>query len=231
MPTTTHPYLVTLARDHTLKVHRSTCKKALANTAATATDQFETTLGDKTTTPATCCNPKPPKTSHEQTPPPAAPEPPAATYDPHPGRRGELATEEAKAKRAARRAGQPLPATPNLDKVEQEYADGIDAAKRRELVAEYENRHGTGKRRPKLDVRVRFTRGTDPEQLEPMPDSQNKLASVAYYHTRNIVDGAPRISTDALRKILADAGVPEPEAAPWGPVTLANGVVLAAVAL
>lgn len=236
MTTQTMPYLVTLARDHTLKVHRSTCRKALANANAIATDQFDHSMPSASggrrlvATPATCCKPRPLPGSTTATTEPETPQ-----YEPHPGRRAQLALEESKALRAAKRAGEPLPATPNLDKVNAEYASGIDAAAREQLVAEYEAKHGggdgTSKRRAKVDVAVRFVRGTDPDDLKPMPDSQNKLASVAYYHTRDVEPGVDRITTAALRTILANEGVDEPEAEPWGPITLPNGVVLAAVAL
>lgn len=228
---TDHPYLVTLARGHTLKLHRSTCKKALANPNATPTSDYEASLPASSgsarlvASPASCCKPR-------RIDPPAEPEP---AYDPHPGRRAQLAMDEGRAYRKAKREGKPLPPTPNRDQVALEYEQGIDAAAREQLVAEYEAKHGTtstgGSRRSKVDVAVRFMRGPSGDELKPMPDSQNKLASVAYYHTAEVEPGEPRISTAALRTILANEGVDEPEAAPWGPVTLSNGVVLAAVAL
>lgn len=157
MTTPTHQYLVTLARDHTLKLHRSTCKKALANPAATPTDNFHTELGGNKATPATCCKPR------FVLIPETLPEP--------------------KPKRHA------------------------------------------------VEVKVRFHRGPDADHLRPMTDSQNKVASLAYYHTAGINDGEPRIPTEQLRMLLAAAGVDDPEGVPWGPVTLPNGVVLKAVAL
>ena len=157
MTTPTHQYLVTLARDHTLKLHRSTCKKALANPAATPTDNFHTELGGKKATPATCCKPR------FVLIPETLPEPKA----------------------------------------------------KREAVA----------------VLVRFHRGKDVENLRPMTDSQNKVASLAYYHTAGINGDEPRIPTEQLRQILHDAGVANIEGEPWGPVTLPNGVVLQATAL
>lgn len=236
MTTTTQaaPYLRTIHRG-AAKVHRSTCRKALANESAEPTSDF--TSGD----PATCCKPRPleaPDPGTPDVPTPAEPEIPDApddavatpTYDPHPMRRAELAQEEGKAVRAAKRAGQPKPPTPNLDKVNQEYADGIDTKARKAMAREYEAQQGgatsDGKRRGKIPVQVRFVRNG-----EPMPDSQNKLASVAYYHTKDVVPDTPRCTTQHLRDLLAAEGVAEPEAAPWGPVTLPNGVVLEAVAL
>jgi hypothetical protein len=172
--TTTAHYLVTTARDHTLKVHRSTCKKALANPAAFATDEFETSLGGQTATPATCCKPRPLPVPDAEPAPEAEPVVPA----PEPEQVPDVPA-TAKAKRAGR-----------------------------------------------LEVKVRFVRNG-----EPMPDSQNKLASVAYYHTKDVEPGADRCTTGRLREILAEAGVAAPEAEPWGPVTLSNGVVLQATAL
>lgn len=170
--TTTAHYLVTTARDHTLKVHRSTCKKALANPAAFPTDDFETSLGGQTATPATCCKPRP------------------------------LPTPDA----------EPEPAEPVVPAPEPETVPDAPATK--------------AKRAGRLEVKVRFMRNG-----KGMPDSQNKLASVAYYHTKDVEPGKPRCTTDALRQILAAAGVPDPESTPWGPVTLSNGVVLEATAL
>lgn len=151
------PYLVTLARDHTLKIHRSTCKKARANASAHATDNFHTQLDGQKATPATCCKPRFVLVA------PPVPEPAA--------------------------------------------------------------------KRSKVPVLVRFWRGDDPARLRPMTDAQNKVASLAYYHTAGINGDEPRIPTEQLRQWLADHDVPEPEAQPWGPLTLPNGVVLEAVAL
>ena len=175
MQTTDHPYLVTLARDHTLKLHRSTCKKALANPAATATDDFQARLGDNVATPATCCKPRP-------VPAPEVPD------------------------------EQPAPAEiPDVQPDPEQLPDS---------------------RQAKATVAVRFMRATGPDKpLRPMPDSQNKLASVAYYPTAGLMPGQPRCSTHHLRAILWNAGIKAPEAAPWGPITLDNGVVLQAVAL
>lgn len=173
--TATAHYLVTTARDHTLKVHRSTCKKALANPAAFATDDFQTSLGGQTATPATCCKPRP----------------------------------------------LPVPETPAGDEPNhvRDHLNDPDAPP----PADAEPK---AKRAGRLEVKVRFVRNG-----EPMPDSQNKLASVCYYHTKDVEPGKDRCTTTRLREILTEAGVDAPEAAPWGPVTLSNGVVLEAVAL
>jgi hypothetical protein len=172
MQTTDHPYLVTLARDHTLKLHRSTCKKAKANPSATPTDNYEASLNGNVATPATCCKPRP-------VPVPDSEPAPVEIPDVHP-------------------APETVPDT----------------------------------KPGKATVLVRFERATaEGKPMRPMPDSQNKLASVAYYHTADLIAGQPRCSTHHLRAILWNAGIKAPEAAPWGPITLANGVVLQAVAL
>jgi hypothetical protein len=62
---------------------------------------------------------------------------------------------------------------------------------------------------------------------QPMPDSQNRLSSLAWGFTRGLDGERPRISVTELRKLLADAGVPDPKSAPWS-VKLANGITIAA---
>jgi hypothetical protein len=151
-------------------VHRSTCKKALANASATQSDDF--TVGKA----ATCCKPRPLPV------PDAEPAPEA----------------------------EPVVPAPEPEQVPDVPAEQVTKAKR-------VGRH---------EVKVRFVRNG-----KPMPDSQNKMASVAYYHTKDVTPGADRCTTDRLRQILAEAGVAAPEAEPWGPVTLSNGVVLEAVSL
>lgn len=62
-----------------------------------------------------------------------------------------------------------------------------------------------------------------------MPDNQNSVSSIAYQYTRGI--GGPdvrRLSSTALRAVLADLGVADPKAPPWK-ATLPNGVELEAV--
>lgn len=64
---------------------------------------------------------------------------------------------------------------------------------------------------------------------QPMPDSQNKLSSVAWYYTRgcDTTDQARRISTGELKAILSDAGITDPTTTEWEH-TLPNGTTLAA---
>lgn len=229
MPTeSTFPYLVTTARDGSLKLHRSTCKKATANPTAAHVDRFDAG------TPATCCKPRPgnpvPSRKNARDARAAAvakaPHDPATVpaVDPDPKRRAQLALDERRAVRQAKKAGQPIPPTPNADVVAAEYAEGITHADR--VAAPKASR-------VRRDVQVRFVRDG-----KPMPDSQNKLSSVAYYHTKGIGspesqgnDDVKRCTTDTLRAILARHGITDPETTTWGPVTLTNGVKLSAVAL
>ena len=211
------------------KLHRSTCRKASANPNARGTDDFQ--AGE----PATCCKPRPVESVPDRPAPRPKGKRPAATpkVDPQPSHepvvpallddpkaRDAAALDESRALREAKRKGLPIPPTPNLDAVNAAYERGEDAATRRATKA------GT-RGRPKVDVLVRFFRNG-----KPMPDSQNKLSSVAYYHTAKIQDDAPRISTGDLREMLEDlAGTRLLESEAWGPVTLPNGVVLHAETL
>lgn len=247
-------YLVTVNRG-TAKLHRSTCKKANANPSAEATDDFGAAA------PATCCKPR--ALTVVETPAPAAKKAPAkkpATkkaspqakpvdrlldkalardaerrtedvpasiphlYDAGPDR-VKAAKAEHKALAASKKAGEPLPATPNLDALNAEHAPGRPKAKKER------------KPRQRTEVKVRFMRGPFVDDLRPMPDSQNKLSSVAYYHTRGVKawndldESLPRCTTETLRAILAHHGVEQPEQQPFEPIMLPNGTWLAAEAL
>jgi len=61
---------------------------------------------------------------------------------------------------------------------------------------------------------------------QPMPDSQNRLSSLAWGFTRGLDGERPRISVTDLRAVLADAGVSDVKSA-WS-VKLANGITLSA---
>jgi len=191
------------------KLHRSTCKKANANKwGLFTTDDYQ--AGE----PATCCKPRPVEAA------PTAPSGPVLLDDPK--ARDAAALDEARALRKAKRDGTPLPATPNLDAVNEAYQRGEDAQTRRATA-------GT-RGRPKTEVLVRFFRNG-----KPMPDTQNKLSSVAYYHTAGCDPDDPtakRIPTGDLREMLENlTGTRLLESEPWGPVPLPNGVVLHAEAL
>lgn len=62
---------------------------------------------------------------------------------------------------------------------------------------------------------------------KPMPDSQNKLASVAYQCTAGLYEDTDRITTGELVALLAKAGVTDPGATSWD-VTLPNDRTLSA---
>lgn len=62
---------------------------------------------------------------------------------------------------------------------------------------------------------------------KPMPDSQNKMSSVAYYFTKGLEDGKARLGTKDFVTLLNTVGVQDVSAVPWT-VTLANGVVVSA---
>jgi hypothetical protein len=102
------------------------------------------------------------------------------------------------------------PATPNLDVI---HGRGVAPTTT------------TEKKQTKVAATVRFF-----HDAKPMPDSQNKLSSVAYYHTKAIKGTTPRVSTDDLRAILTKAGVADPEHTEWTH-TLPNGVVLSTTML
>lgn len=67
---------------------------------------------------------------------------------------------------------------------------------------------------------------------KPMPDSQNKLSSVAWYHTKGVLsEGSARMGVPALRQLLADEGVTDPANTAGWTVTLPNGVVISTEAI
>lgn len=105
----------------------------------------------------------------------------------------------------------PRPATPNLDAINEEHAARVQGGGRKSKKAAKAEVQG---------VTVRFFHDD-----KPMPNSQNKLSSVAYYFTKGIKRGADRISTEDLRAIIAKAGVANPANTEWE-LTLANGVKL-----
>lgn len=105
------------------------------------------------------------------------------------------------------------PPTPNLDAI-----NGGDAG-------------GSGKeaKAPKRQAATQTVRLF--HDSKPMPDSQNKLSSVAYYYTKGIGgEKVARITTDALRTLVAkESGVAVDDLATtaWS-VKLPNGVKLSA---
>lgn len=126
-----------------------------------------------------------------------------------------LATKERRALKAWERAGSKgrRPKTPNLDSIE----NGEKTA----AVAQ-------GDKAPS-------TRGTTVRFMvngAPMPDSQNKLSSVAWYHTKGVGgEDVVRISAADLRAMIVAAGVADPSNTPGWSFTLANGKVIDTIAL
>lgn len=92
------------------------------------------------------------------------------------------------------------PKTPTLDAMNEQLANGGRTVR---------TSRATGERKPKVTVRF-FHDG------RPMPDSQNKLSSVAWYFTKGIGGkNVERIGVDELKKVLAKAGVSEPTTTHW----------------
>ena len=129
------------------------------------------------------------------------------------GRRAAVVAQaraEEKAVKAARAAKAKLPPTPAMQAIERAHAEGIQPPTRRR-----------GEPRAPRVVVHHFING------KPMPASQDKLSSMAWYATRNIDGENPRISTDALIALLAGAGVSDPRSTSWD-VELPNGTLVAA---
>lgn len=143
-------------------------------------------------------------------------------WDPHPTRRADIALAEGKKLKKAKADGKPLPATPNLDKVNEEYAAGIRAADRKRMAQEYEaaNRPASGGRGPKATV-------TFTKDGKAVGTSQQRLSSMAYWYTKGIDGDTPRVSVARFREVLAELGVTEPETTTWA-VTLPNGIKIGA---
>lgn len=144
-------------------------------------------------------------------------------WDPHPTRRADLALAEGKKLKKAKADGKPIPATPNLDKVNEEYAAGVRAADRKRMAQEYEaaNRPASGGRGPKATV-------TFTKDGKAVGTSQQRLSSMAYWYTKGIDGDSPRVSVARFREVLAELGVTDPETTTWA-VTLPNGIKIGAV--
>lgn len=108
------------------------------------------------------------------------------------------------------------PATPTLDKMNES-----TATNRRS------NRSTTRTPREKRDVTVRFF-----HDGRPMPDSQNKFSSLAWFFTKGVDGDSERVSTEALRSLVVKANEgldgANVEQAEWS-ITLSNGITLRAV--
>lgn len=115
------------------------------------------------------------------------------------------ASAEDKAAKAAKKAGEPIPATPHLD--------------------ELHRRKESGETEPPKAGKVSRVKCRLYHDGHPMPDSQNSLSSVAYYYTKTIDGDAPRVSTDRLIALLVEKGVTDPRGTSWD-VKLPNGITL-----
>ena len=243
MSTNTTAFTLTDGRNGP-KVHRTTCKKAMANPAALPMAAEDGNKRIENGQAATCCKPRPVAVPERTATPQDKPldkvvakavattaerelaeAQPAAVdgLEPEGPARVAAAKREHQALAKATAAERKTMATPNLDALNAANAPGARKAKRER------------KPRAKVEVKVRFMRGPFADQLKPMPDSQNKLSSVAYYHTRGVTgayshdDDVERCTTELLRSILVnDHGVADVEGAPWGPIMLPNGTWLAA---
>lgn len=124
---------------------------------------------------------------------------------------------ESKAEKAWARTGKGRrPKTPNLDLIKRESADRAAGIKPRRG-----RKTGSGGGAPR-GTTVRFV--VDGRE---MPDSQNKLSSVAWYHTKGIGgDDVVRISSTQLRDLIVETGIVDPSNTTGWKVTLPNGKVV-----
>ncbi len=131
--------------------------------------------------------------------------------------RYDLAKTESKNLKAWEKAGGKgrRPSTPNLDALKQESADRAAGIKPKRKTPKKSG--DTGPRGTTVQFYV---------DERKMPDSQNKLSSVAYQATAGIGgDDVVRISVKDLKDILADVGIKDPSNTVWT-VELANGKTL-----
>lgn len=118
------------------------------------------------------------------------------------------------------------PATPNYDAIKDKYAAKQANGGRAPRKARTRK---TGETSTPRGTTVRFV-----IDGKPMPDSQNKLSSVAWYHTAGVCgDDSPRCSVTELRAILADCKPPivDPSNEVGWEVELSNGKTVSTVAL
>lgn len=130
----------------------------------------------------------------------------------------DAAKPESKALKAWERGGGKgkRPETTNIDLIVRESADRAAGIRPRRKT-----KKGTGSGAPR-GTTVRFVvDGRD------MPDSQNKLSSVAWYHTKGVGgDDVVRISSTDLRDLIVATGVVDPSNTSGWKVTLPNGKVI-----
>jgi hypothetical protein len=111
------------------------------------------------------------------------------------------------------------PKTPNLDLIIRESADRAAGIKPKRASKKAGTRSGA-------------PRGTTVQFVvdgREMPSSQNKLSSVAWYHTKGVGgDDVARISSTELRDLIVAEGIVDPANTPGWKVTLPNGKVVEA---
>lgn len=127
---------------------------------------------------------------------------------------------ESKALKAYERDGKGRrPKTPNLDLIKRESADRAAGIKPKRA-----KKSGTGRSGAPRGTTVQFV--VDGRE---MPSSQNKLSSVAWYHTKGVGgDDVARISSTELRDLIVAEGIVDPANTPGWKVTLPNGKVVEA---
>lgn len=109
------------------------------------------------------------------------------------------------------------PATPNLDAMNAAYDPQSGRAAK------------TRTRKPRADKPARAI--TTPglrwyHDGKPMPDSQNKLSSVAWYYTKGVGHAdSPRLTSGEFKALLAKAGIADPTAVEFTHV-LTNGITI-----
>lgn len=129
----------------------------------------------------------------------------------------EDAKGEAKTLKAWERTGSGRrPKTPNLDLIKRESEDRAAGIRPRRS-----KKSGSGGGAPR-GTTIRFV--VDGRE---MPDSQNKLSSVAWYHTKGIGgDDVARITSTQLRDLIVAEGIVDPANTTGWKVTLPNGKVV-----
>lgn len=116
-------------------------------------------------------------------------------------------------RKAAIDAGEPIPATPFHDEL-------VRRNEVRNSTKAQKKTGGGGTKKTAADIRYLH-------DGKPMSDAQNKLSSVAWFHTRGIDPKHDRLGVAELVAILAKLGVSDPRSPGWM-AKLSNGVTLEA---
>jgi hypothetical protein len=193
-----------------IKAHRSTCKRITGTLIKQADTRDPLAAYLKGMTAATCCKPNLDGVTFEAEPVLQS-TPVQVTDVVSKAARNQAARTEAAALKAWEAAGRTgdRPVTVNLDAVNAAPATG----KGGKTKAPAKIRLAPGLRFFHDDVRI--------------ADSSNKFSCLAWQYTKGVTEGAPRITSEDLRKLLTEAGITAPETSEWS-LTLPNGVTLAA---